>query len=65
MSHLAKMLLELKQHIQQTYPFWNRTDVSRSLARAIGHLRFGIYYHCSILDKGGCMELFGPSEMQG
>lgn len=27
MSHMSKMLLELKQHIQQTYPFWNRTNV--------------------------------------
>lgn len=26
-SHMAKMLLELKRHIQQTYPYWNRTQV--------------------------------------
>lgn len=25
-SHMSKMLLELKQHIQKTYPFWNRTN---------------------------------------
>jgi hypothetical protein len=26
-SHMAVMLLELKRHIQQTYPYWNRTQV--------------------------------------
>lgn len=31
MSHMSKMLLELKQHIQQTYPFWNRTNVRGAL----------------------------------
>eukprot|EP00775_Hariotina_reticulata_P012387 gene12387-12521_t len=25
-SHMAVMLLELKRHIQQTYPYWNRTQ---------------------------------------
>jgi hypothetical protein len=25
--HMANMLLELKNHIQQTYPYWNRTQV--------------------------------------
>lgn len=36
-SHMAVMLLELKHHIQQTYPYWNRTQVSEAFGgREVG-----------------------------
>lgn len=35
MSHMARMLLEVKQHIQQAYPFWNLTQVGARTAQPL------------------------------